>query len=255
MSDNSARLSWYLLTLFPEMFASVLRTSLFGKAVDNGLLAVELINYRDWAEGRHRVVDDEPFGGGAGMVIKVEPVARALAQLRRRVPDVHVALLSPQGRTFRQVDAARLSRAGRVALVCGRYEGFDERVCDLVDEEISVGDFVLAGGEAAAWVVMEASSRLVDGVVGESESLAAESFTGDGLLEYPQYTRPREYAGKRVPEVLLSGDHAAIARWRRQRAILRTARRRPDLLKEASLSAEEQTWLQQQLAAAEAKKR
>ena len=254
MGEDTVKLSWYVLTLFPEMFESVLRTSLFGKAVDNGLLSVELINYRDWAEGRHRVVDDEPFGGGAGMVIKVEPVARALEQLRRRVADVRVVLLSPQGRPFRQEDAERLSRAGRVALVCGRYEGFDERVRGLVDEEISIGDFVLAGGEAAAWVVMEATSRLVAGVLGQAESLDSESFAGEGLLEYPQYTRPREFSGQRVPEVLLGGDHAAIALWRRRQALLRTARRRPDLLARARLSDDERAWLRRQAAGETEKK-
>jgi len=239
------RLRWSILTLFPEMFDSVLTASLLGKARSEGIIVIELINFRDFARGKHKVVDDKPFGGGAGMLLKVEPLAAALDQLRENSPGVHTVLLSPQGRVFCQADAQRLSALGHVALVCGRYEGFDERVRGLVDEEISLGDFVLAGGEAAAWVIIEAASRLVPGVVGEPQSLLSESFSA-GLLEYPQYTRPRRFRGQEVPPVLLEGNHAEIARWRRQQSILRTARRRPDLLQKAELTPEERAWLEKQ---------
>ena len=226
----AARLTWYVLTLFPDMFHSVLSASLFGKAIERGIIAVELIDFRRWGIGRHRVVDDEPFGGGAGMVLKPEPIASSLDWLRGRVPTVHVVMLTPQGSTFRQTDAHRLAELKHVALLCGRYEGFDDRVREMVDEELSIGDYVLSGGEAAAWVVMEAASRLVEGVVGDAESLANESFSQQGLLDYPQYTRPRQFRGMKVPDVLLSGDHGAIARWRLEKARERTRLRRPDLL-------------------------
>jgi tRNA (guanine37-N1)-methyltransferase len=237
---------WTVLTLFPEAFRSVLSASLFGKAREKGLLDVELINYRDYAEGRHKVVDDTPFGGGSGMVIKVEPVARALEELREKDPKVHVVLLTPQGALLNQAEVSRLSKHDHVALLCGRYEGVDERIRHLVDAELSIGDYVLSGGEQAAWVVMDAVSRLVPGVLGCQESVHEESFSGQPLLEYPQYTRPREFGGMEVPEILLSGDHQAIAQWRRRQALLRTARRRPELLESVSMTEEERTWLLEQ---------
>lgn len=236
---------WTLLTLFPGMFDSVLDASLFGKAVAAGILQVDRIDYRDFAAGRHRVVDEPPFGGGAGMVIKVEPVARALDRLRAGDPEVHVILLSPQGERFDQDTARRLASHRHVALLCGRYEGVDERIRALVDQELSVGDFVLSGGEPAAWTVMDAVSRLVPGVLGAEESIGEESFGPDGLLEYPQFTRPREFRGMRVPQVLLSGDHAAIAAWRRQQSLQRTAKRRPELLDRIELTTEERAWLEE----------
>jgi len=236
-SSSGLRIS--VLTLFPEMFDSWLSASLFGKAREKGLIEIELVDFRQYAEGRHKVVDDTPFGGGAGMVIKVEPVARALAALRQSSPDAHVVLLSPQGRLFDQPAARRLSRHEHLVLLCGRYEGLDERIRTLVAEELSIGDYVLSGGEAAAWVVMDAVARLVPGVVGQPQSLIDESFSEAGLLEHPQYTRPREFDNMQVPEVLLSGDHRAIADWQRREAVLRTARRRPDLLEKAELSEEE----------------
>jgi tRNA (guanine37-N1)-methyltransferase len=236
-------LQWSVLTLFPEMFESWVAGSLFGRAVQKKLLSVRLINFREYAEGRHKIVDDTPFGGGAGMVIKVEPVARALEELRGNDPEVHVVLLSPQGVPLGQEHVRRLSRCGHVALLCGRYEGVDERVRSLVDEELSIGDYILSGGEAAAWVVMDAVSRLVPGVVGTPESVVSESFSSESLLEHPQYTRPRVFRGMKVPEVLLSGDHGAIQRWQRKEAIRRTARRRPELLEGVELTEEERTWL------------
>jgi tRNA (guanine37-N1)-methyltransferase len=243
---DSGNMLWTVLSLFPEMFESVLSASLFGKARDKGLVEVELVNFRDFAPGRHKVVDDAPFGGGAGMLLKAEPLALALDDVRARDPDVWVVLLSPQGHLLDQQRVRRLSGHKHIALVCGRYEGVDHRVCSLVDEEVSIGDFVLSGGEAAAWVVMDAVSRLLPGVVGTQESVVKESFCSDNLLEHPQYTRPREFRGQQVPEVLLSGNHAAIEQWARRQAILRTARRRPDLLKRAELTEEESDWLAEQ---------
>jgi tRNA (guanine37-N1)-methyltransferase len=237
---------WTVLTLFPETFQAPLAAGLFGKAVEKGVLEVDLINFRDYAEGRHKVVDDTPFGGGSGMVIKVEPVARALEQLREKSPGVHVVLLTPQGTLLDQPSVRGLSGRTHVALLCGRYEGVDERIRRLVDEELSIGDYVLSGGEPAAWVVMDAVSRLVPGVLGCGESVQEESFSQESLLEYPQYTRPREFGGVRVPEVLLSGDHQAIAQWRRRQSLQRTARRRPELLENVSMTEEERTWLSEQ---------
>jgi tRNA (guanine37-N1)-methyltransferase len=244
MQDGVMR--WTVLTLFPEVFGSPLSVGLFGKAVEKGILQVDLVNYRDYAQGRHKVVDDAPFGGGSGMVIKVEPVARALDDLRAKNPGVHVALLTPQGGVLDQAGVRRLAGRGHVALLCGRYEGVDERIRRLVDEELSIGDYVLSGGEQAAWVVMDAVSRLVPGVLGCGDSVHEESFSEEFLLEYPQYTRPRTFEGMEVPEILLSGDHQAIARWRRRQALLRTARRRPDLLESLSITEEERTWLMEQ---------
>jgi tRNA (guanine37-N1)-methyltransferase len=237
---------WTVLTLFPEVFRSSLNAGLFGKALEKGILKVDLVNFRDYAEGRHKVVDDTPFGGGSGMVIKVEPVARALEELRAESPGVHVVLLSPQGALLNQAGVRRLSGHGHLALMCGRYEGVDERIRSLVDEELSIGDYVLSGGEPAAWVLMDAVSRLVPGVLGCGQSVCEESFSEESLLEYPQYTRPREYSGMPVPDILLSGDHQAIAGWRRRQALLRTARRRPDLLEGLAITHEERTWLSEQ---------
>jgi len=227
-----------LLTLFPGIFTGPLAESILGKAVARGLIQAEVHNLRDWAEGRHQVTDDTPCGGGDGMVMKVEPVARALTELRARQPGARVLLMSPQGRTFRQADAERLSREPGLVFVCGRYEGFDERIRGLVDEELSLGDFILTGGELAAMTMLDAIARLVPGVLGCSSSAEGDSFS-DGLLEYPQYTRPVEFNGQRVPEVLLSGNHQAIARWRRREQLRRTLIRRPDLLELAPLSAED----------------
>ncbi len=232
-----------VMTLFPAAFDSLLGTSLFGKAIDAGRLEVESIDIRDFSEGKHRVVDDSPYGGGAGMVMKVDPVSRAIASARAKHPGLHVALLTPQGRSLDQAHVARLAQHESLGLVCGRYEGVDERVRSYVDEELSVGDFVLSGGEPAAWIVMDAVSRLVPGVLGCGESTVEESFSLQGMLEYPQYTRPREFEGRTVPEVLLSGDHGVIARWRKRQALLRTASKRPDLLELLDLDDEMRIWL------------
>jgi tRNA (guanine37-N1)-methyltransferase len=217
-----------IVTIFPGYFASPLATGLLGKAGERGLLQVRLHDLRAWAADRHRSVDDAPFGGGAGMVMRPGPWFEALDALQADGP-AHVVLLAPDGRRFDQATAARLAREPRLVLCCGRYEGIDERVRTRVDEVLSIGDFVLAGGEPAALVVLDAVARLVPGVMGNAASAAEESFAA-GLLEYPQYTRPAVYRGLEVPAVLRSGDHGAIARWRRAQALERTRRLRPDLL-------------------------
>ncbi|WP_298039973.1 tRNA (guanosine(37)-N1)-methyltransferase TrmD [uncultured Desulfuromonas sp.] len=224
-----------VLTLFPAMFESPFSGSILGKAVEKGLIQVEAHNLREWAEGRHQVTDDAPYGGGDGMVMKPEPVTRALGDLKRSRPEAKTLLMTPQGMPFRQRDAVALSGGSSLILVCGRYEGFDERVRDLVDAEYSIGDFVLTGGELPAMVVIDAVARLVPGVLGGCCSAEADSFS-DGLLEHPHYTRPVEFNGRRVPDVLLSGNHGEIARWRRREQLRRTLQRRPELLDAAPLS-------------------
>jgi tRNA (guanine37-N1)-methyltransferase len=220
-----------IVTIFPEYFASPLAAGLLGKAGERGLVRVRLHDLRTWAADRHRSVDDAPFGGGAGMVMLPGPWFEALDALQADGP-AHVVLLAPDGRRFDQATAARLAGEPRLVLCCGRYEGIDERVRTRVDEVLSIGDFVLAGGEAAALVVLDAVARLVPGVMGNAASAADESFAA-GLLEYPQYTRPAVYRGLEVPAVLRSGDHGAIARWRHDQAVERTRRLRPDLLDRA----------------------
>ena len=216
-----------LFTLFPELVDAFLQGSLIGKARADGVLDIRVHDLRMAATDVHRTVDDAPFGGGAGMVLAPEPVFGAVEQVD---PPRPLLLLSPGGRVFTQAVARDLAGGGSFSLLCGRYEGVDQRVADhLVDGELSVGDFVLAGGEVAALVVVEAVARLVPGVMGNAQSAGEESF-GDGLLEYPQYTRPAEFRGWPVPEVLRSGDHGRVARWRRAAALARTLERRPDLI-------------------------
>ncbi len=235
-----------ILTLFPEMFDSYLAVSILGRAIAEEKIRVEFHNIRDFATDKHRMTDDTPYGGGSGMVMKPEPLVRGLeAILARGGPKGRVILLSPQGRLFNQKVAQELSRLPRLILVCGKYEGVDDRVRTLsVDEEISIGDYILTGGEIAAMVILEATARLLPGVLGDEESTKEESFS-QGLLEYPQYTRPREFMGCTVPEVLLSGNHQEIAAWRRRRAIEETFRKRPDLLRGANLSDEDRKTLAQ----------
>jgi tRNA (guanine37-N1)-methyltransferase len=216
-----------VVTLFPELFEVPLRTSLLGKAIESGRLHVGVHDLREHGLGRHRSVDDQPYGGGAGMVMRPEPIGAAVDALRR--PGTCVVLLSPRGPRLDQSKVAEYAAMEHVVLICGRYEGVDERVAHAVaDEELSIGDYVLAGGELAALVVIEAVSRLVDGVLGNAESLEWESHSS-GLLEYPQYTRPPEWRGEHVPDVLLSGDHGAIDKWRAEQAEQITRTRRPDL--------------------------
>ena len=214
-----------VITVFPEFFESPLEVSIVRRAVERQLVEISLLDLRSFATGGYRQVDDTPFGGGAGMVMMVEPMARALDT----VADSHRVLFGPAGHVMAQEDLARWSEVEHLCLVCGRYEGVDQRVSDhLVDEEVSLGDFVMAGGEVAALAVIEGVVRLLPGVLGNPESLGVESFS-DGLLEEPQYTRPAEFRGWKVPDVLLSGDHARIEDWRRQQRTERTRRLRPDL--------------------------
>lgn len=223
-----------ILTLFPQLCASPLAGSILGKAQQRGLIQVCSHNLRDWAEGRHQVTDDTPYGGGDGMVMKVDPVARALRDLRQKRPGSKVLLMTPQGRRFNQNEAEKLAAEPGLIFVCGRYEGIDERIRSLVDAEYSIGDFVMTGGELPAMVMIDAVARLLPDVLGAAGSAAGDSFS-DGLLEYPQYTRPAEFDGQTVPPVLVSGDHGAIARWRRQQQLQRTFERRPELLETAPL--------------------
>jgi tRNA (guanine37-N1)-methyltransferase len=237
------RLHVEILTLFPELFDSFLGASLLGKAIAAGLVAVDRTNPRDFAPGRARSVDDTPYGGGPGMILRPAPLAEAIDDIEARRGRAHRVFLSPSGTLLSQPLVSDLAARGRVLLVCGRYEGFDDRVCALyADQVLSIGDYVLAGGELAAAVVIEAMARLIPGVLGCSDSTVDESFSA-GRLEYPQYTRPPEYRGLPVPEILLSGHHAAVARWRQVESLRRTAARRPDLLERHPLSPEERALL------------
>ena len=236
---------FHVLTLFPRMFDSPLSGGVIERARASGLLDIRVHDIRDHAHDRHRTVDDYPFGGGPGMLMKAPPLFEAVeavtASLEENAP---IVLLSPQGRRFTQQAAEELARLDDLVLVCGRYEGVDERVRqNLVTDEVSIGDYVLSGGELAAMVVIETVARLVPGVVGSSESTLSDSFT-TGLIEHPQYTRPAEFRGWPVPEVLLSGDHARIARWRRRESLRRTYERRPDLLESAPLNAEDREFIE-----------
>ncbi|MCB2190853.1 MAG: tRNA (guanosine(37)-N1)-methyltransferase TrmD [Deltaproteobacteria bacterium] len=227
-----------ILTLLPEVCKAYLKASILGRAQKAGHIQVRLTNIRDFAFDRHRTVDDAPYGGGNGMVMKVEPLVAALESLPGK-PRPRIVLMAPQGRPFSQQMAAELAGLERLVIICGRYEGIDERVRKLaVDQEISLGDFVLSGGELPALAVVDAVSRLIPGVLGGECSAAADSFS-DGILEHPHYTRPPEFRGLTVPEVLTSGNHAAIERWRRKESLRRTLRKRPELLNTAPLSAED----------------
>lgn len=235
-----------LITIFPRMMDGPLAEGIVGRAIERGLIDVRVRDLRDFTDDRHRVVDDVPYGGGPGMVLKPEPLFRAVETIRaeRGEPDA-IVLLSPQGRLFSDADARRLSRLSHVVLIAGRYEGVDERVRErLATEELSIGDYVLSGGELPALVVLDAVARVVPGVVGDEQSTEDESFRR-GLLDFPHYTRPADYHGARVPEVLLSGHHAAIRRWRKRQAIERTLARRPDLLAHAALDEEEREILRE----------
>lgn len=226
-----------VITIFPEMFESPLKVSLLGKALESEILRVDVHDLRDWGEGPHRKVDDEPFGGGAGMVMAPGPIVSAAESVAK--PGARIVLFSARGHPLTQAKVTQLAASEQVVLVCGRYEGVDERVGRVLGaEEISVGEFVLAGGEVAALMIIEAVARITSGVIGNEESLREESFTR-GPLEYPQYTRPSEFRGLSVPEVLLSGDHAKIAGWRREQALRRTLDARPSLLETAELTDEE----------------
>ena len=219
-----------VVTLFPELFSTFIETSFVGRARTGGQLEVRFRSPRDFGLGKHKSVDDTPYGGGSGMVMRVDVVVAAMESLDDVQPKARRILMTPQGKPFDQEAAARLAKEPAVMLVCGRYEGFDERVRSFVDEEISLGDFVMTGGEVAAMAVIEATVRLLPGVLGNFESTREESHGEEGLLEYPQYTRPAEFRGHSVPEVLAGGNHAEIAKWRREQALAKTRARRPDLL-------------------------
>jgi tRNA (guanine37-N1)-methyltransferase len=228
-----------IITIFPEIFHGVFEFGIIRRAVEAGLIEIAIHDLRDHTHDRHRQVDDRPFGGGAGMVMKPEPLFRAVEAITHGAKDASVALLSPQGRLFDQRMAEEFAAKARVVLICGRYEGVDERVVEhLVTDEVSIGDYVLSGGEIPAMVVVDAVTRLIPGALGCGESAARESFA-DGLLDYPHYTRPSEYRGLHVPDVLASGHHAEIEAWRQRKAMEKTLRRRPDLIERRALSEDE----------------
>jgi tRNA (guanine37-N1)-methyltransferase len=244
-SMQEAPLLFNVITLFPELIDYWAEIGLIGKSVKSGIIRIRCLSPREFTVDRHRSVDDTPFGGGAGMVMAPGPLVEAMEALDaggQGLPRAHRVLLTPQGEPMSQQHAARFARMAAVTLVCGRYEGVDERVRAFVDQELSLGDFVLNGGEVAALAVMEATARLLPGVLGNADSPRDESH-GRGLLEYPQYTRPRSFREMEVPEVLISGNHAQIERWRRKQALVRTRQRRPDLFQPLQLSEEEQEWL------------
>jgi len=228
-----------VITIFPEIFRGVFEFGIVRRAVDAGLIDIRINDLRDYTHDRHRQVDDRPFGGGAGMVMKPEPLFLAVESLTAQAPDARTVLLSPQGRLFDQQAAEEFAREATVVLICGRYEGVDERVVEhLVSDEVSIGDYVLSGGEIPAMVVIDAVTRLIPGALGCGESAVRESFS-TGLLDHPQYTRPPEYRGMRAPDVLLSGNHAEIEVWRRRKALEKTLRSRPDLIDRRNLSDDE----------------
>lgn len=215
-----------ILTLFPEFFDSPLNCSIPKRAIGSGLVSVDCIQIRDFATDKHHKVDDAPYGGGPGMLMKPEPVVAAIREARARQPETHVVMLTPSGNRFTQAKALELTEKPSITLLCGRYEGFDERICDYIDEEISLGDYVLSGGEPAAMCVLDAVIRLLPEVLGSPESAVLDSFTEEGILDWPHYTRPEEFEGKRVPDVLLSGNHAKIEEWRKNQAALRSRKSR-----------------------------
>lgn len=239
--------SFYVLTLFPEMIDAALSHSIIGRAVKEGIIDVEAVNIRDFSKDKHRHVDDYPYGGGAGMVMQPQPIYDAYKSIEEKagkLEKARVIYMSPQGKRFDQKMAEELSKEDSIILLCGHYEGVDERIIEeIVTDEISIGDFVLTGGELAAAAIIDAVSRLVPGVLNKEESYEVESFS-DGLLEYPQYTRPPVFMGREVPEVLLSGHHANIDKWRREQSIIRTYQKRPDMLDKAVLSDKERKFLE-----------
>jgi tRNA (guanine37-N1)-methyltransferase len=233
-----------ILTIFPRIFDSFLAYGNPARAIAAGLLNVETVDLREFTEDRHRTTDDYPYGGGTGMVMKPEPIVRGIRHTRGRMRDPRVILLTPQGRLFNQTAAEELMLVDELLLICGRYEGMDERVSAFVDDEISVGDYVLSGGETAAMALMDSILRLVPGVLGADSHIEGESFYA-GLLEYPQYTRPRVFEGMEVPEVLLEGHHLKIRQWRKRQALARTLARRPDLLKNRPMDPHEEKLLEE----------
>ena len=239
-------MNFHVLTLFPEMIEQGMHTSIIGRAIAGGYLSIDAINIRDYAFNKHQKVDDYPYGGGAGMLMQAEPVYLAYESVQKKLGyRPRVVYLTPQGEVFHQTMAKELAKEKDLVFLCGHYEGIDERVLDeIVTDYVSIGDYVLTGGELPAMVMMDSISRMVPGVLSNQESGETESFAGN-LLEYPQYSRPEEWHGQKVPPVLLSGHHANIEAWRREQSILRTAKRRPDLLKKADLSNKEWSQVRQ----------
>ena len=234
-----------VVSIFPDMFAAIRDYGITGRALRGGIVTLQVWNPRDYSEDKHRNVDDRPYGGGPGMVMATPPLARTLEAVRREQPRTRVSYLSPQGRRLDHAAVAELANRGGLILLAGRYEGIDERIIETaVDEEWSIGDYVLSGGELPAMVLIDAVVRRLPGALGDEDSAEQDSFV-DGLLDCPHYTRPEEYAGRQVPKVLLSGDHARIARWRKQQALGRTWLRRPDLLAARSLSEDERALLEE----------
>ena len=239
-------MNFHVLTLFPEMIEQGMHTSIIGRAIAGGYLSIDAINIRDYAFNKHQKVDDYPYGGGAGMLMQAEPVYLAYESVQKKLGyRPRVVYLTPQGEVFHQTMAKELAKEKDLVFLCGHYEGIDERVLDeIVTDYVSIGDYVLTGGELPAMVMMDSISRMVPGVLSNQESGETESFAGN-LLEYPQYSRPEEWHGKKVPEVLMSGHHANIEKWRREQSILRTVQRRPDLLKKADLTNKEWNYVRQ----------
>lgn len=233
-----------IFSLFPEMFQGPLTSSLIGKAVEKGILKFDIINFRDYATNKFKHVDDTPYGGGVGMLLQPQPIVDALRDNIPQDQNIPVILVSPQGKVFTQTEANRLAQYDTLAFICGHYEGFDERIRDYVTDEYSIGDYVLTGGELPAMVMIDTIARLQSGVIKEKASFEDDSFY-QGLLEYPQYTKPRVFEGKEVPEVLLSGHHANIAKWQKKEALRRTLQRRPDLLNSYELSSEEEKLIEE----------
>lgn len=232
-----------ILSLFPEMFGGTLSSSIIGKAIEKNILDVSLTNFRNFTTDRQNHVDDYPYGGGAGMLLQAQPIYDALADVSEKRGSLgRVILLDPAGRKFDQKAAEELAKEPQLTFICGHYEGYDERIKQLVTDEFSIGDFVLTGGELGAMVMIDATVRLLPEVLGNSASAPGDSFSS-GLLEYPQYTRPADFRGLKVPDVLLSGNHQKIAEWRQKEALYKTYQRRPDLLEERSLSEKEKHWL------------
>ncbi len=236
-------MKFFVLTIFPQFFEGFKNTGIVSKAIKEGKISIQTINIRDFAQDKHRTVDDVVYGGGPGMLLKPEPIFRAYKSLLEKGHKPYVLITEPWGRKFDQKFAKELSQKEEILIICGRYEGVDERVKEIVDQEVSIGDFVLSGGEPAALVIMDAVSRLVPGVVGDQDSLKVDSFS-DNLLGYPNYTRPADFEGRKVPQVLLSGNHKLINLWRRWKQIENTLKNRPELLQKAQLSEEDKKILQ-----------
>ena len=232
-----------IITLFPSMFESPLSEGIIGKAQKKGLIDIRVHDLREYTEDRHRTADDTPYGGGAGMVMKAEPIVRAIEAIKLPTENTRTVFLTPQGVLLKQERAKKLSTYSQLIILCGRYEGVDERVLSFVDEEISIGDFVLTGGEIAAMAVLDVVARLIPGVVGDAASVSEDTFS-NSLLKYPQYTRPDDFRGLSVPEILLSGDHKKIAEWRSAESLKRTLKRRPDLIEKADLTDKEKKQLE-----------